>query len=79
MNALDSGAYELLKRQRRAAESFSDVVKRLASPRRPISTFAGVWSDMSAKERKMLNQTHSSLREAGRHRVEKIRRLWGVR
>jgi predicted CopG family antitoxin len=74
--ALDTEAYELLKRQKRAEESFSDTVKRLARPRRPISSFAGIWSDLSAKERKMLDQTYSDLHEADRRRAEKIRRSW---
>lgn len=75
--ALDPEAYELLKRQKRAEESFSDAVKRLARPRRPISSFGGVWSDMTVKERKVLDQTYSDLHEADRRRAEKIRRSWG--
>jgi predicted CopG family antitoxin len=74
--ALDEEAYELLKRQKRADESFSDAVKRLARPRRPISSFGGMWSDMTEKERKALDQTYAQLREADRRRSEKIRRMW---
>ena len=40
--ALDAEAYELLKRQKREHESFSDAGKRLACPRRPPSDFAGM-------------------------------------
>jgi predicted CopG family antitoxin len=74
--ALDEEAYELLKRQKKADESFSDAVKRLARPRRPISAFGGMWSDMTEKERKALNQTYANLREADRRRSEKIRQMW---
>ncbi len=74
--ALDSEAYDLLKRQKRTEESFSDAVKRLARPRRPISSFGGMWSDMSTKERKELDRTYSDLRDVDRRRTEKIRRLW---
>jgi predicted CopG family antitoxin len=74
--ALDSEAYELLKRQKKDEESFSDTVKRLARPRRPISSFGGMWSDMSEKERKELDRTYSNLRAADQRRTEKIRRLW---
>lgn len=74
--ALDDEAYELLKRQKRAEESFSDAVKRLARPRRPITSFGGMWSDMSERERKELNRTYSELRDADRRRAEKIRRSW---
>ncbi|MFZ1023213.1 MAG: antitoxin VapB family protein [Thermoplasmata archaeon] len=75
--ALDIEAYELLKGQKRAEESFSDAVKRLAHPRRPISSFTGVWSDMSTKERKKLDQIYSDLHKADQRRAEKIRRSWG--
>jgi len=74
--ALDEEAYELLKRQKKVEESFSDAVKRLARPRRPISSFAGMWSDMSAAERKSLELTYARQREADRRRDAKIRRQW---
>lgn len=74
--ALDPEAYELLKRQKRADESFSDAVKRLARPRRPITAFAGMWGDLSEKERKALDRTYSGMRDADRRRTERIRRMW---
>ncbi|MCI4353004.1 MAG: antitoxin VapB family protein [Thermoplasmata archaeon] len=74
--ALDEEAYELLKRQKKADESFSDAVKRLARPRRPISSFGGMWSDMTTKERRALDRTYADLREADRRRAEKIRQMW---
>ncbi|MFZ0831182.1 MAG: antitoxin VapB family protein [Thermoplasmata archaeon] len=74
--ALDVEAYELLKRQKKADESFSDAVKRLARPRRPLSTFAGIWSDMSPKEREVVDRVYSVQREADRRREEKIRKMW---
>jgi predicted CopG family antitoxin len=75
--ALDSEAYELLKRQKREGESFSDAVKRIARPRKPISAFAGMWGDLTARERKELAGTYELLHEADRRRSEKIRRMWG--
>jgi predicted CopG family antitoxin len=74
--ALDTEAYELLRRQKRAEESFSDAVKRLARPRRPITSFGGMWSDMSAKERKELDRTYAELRDADKRRSETIRKSW---
>jgi predicted CopG family antitoxin len=74
--ALDSEAYELLKRQKRSDESFSDTVKRLARPRRPITTFAGMWGDLTEKERKGLDWTYSGIRDADRRRTERIRQMW---
>lgn len=74
--ALSSEAYELLSRQKRADESFSDTVKRLARPRRPISSFGGMWSDMSEKDRKQIDRAYSDLRAADRRRSDKVRRMW---
>jgi len=74
--ALDEEAYELLKRQKKGEESFSDAVKRLARPRRPITSFAGIWSDMSEPERKSIDQVYASQRKADRRREDKIRKLW---
>jgi predicted CopG family antitoxin len=74
--ALDDEAYELLKRQRKADESFSDTVKRLARQRRPITSFRGIWRDMSGTERTELDRAYSQLRAADRRRSEKIRRSW---
>lgn len=74
--ALDQEAYDLLRRRKKDEESFSDAVKRLARPRRPISSFGGMWSDMTEKERNTLDQTYASLRAADRRRAEKIRKMW---
>ena len=74
--ALDEEAYSLLKSQKKGDESFSDAVKRLARPRRPISSFAGMWSDLTDRERKALYRTYANLREADQRRAEKVRRRW---
>ncbi|WP_459191243.1 antitoxin VapB family protein [Halosimplex sp. J119] len=42
--SLDEEAYERLAAEKRAGESFSDVVKRLAGER-SWSEVAGIWSD----------------------------------
>lgn len=74
--ALDNEAFELLSRQKKGDESFSDTVKRLARPRRPISFFGGMWSDMSENEHKELDRTYSDLKAADRRRAENVRRMW---
>jgi predicted CopG family antitoxin len=74
--ALDTEADELLKRQKRAGESFSDAVKRPARPRRTIASFGGMWSHMTASERKAIDRTYTDLRDADRRRSEKIRTSW---
>ena len=75
--ALDTESYELLRRNKRPDESFSDVVKRLAKPRRPLTDFAGIWKDMSPKERAEMDRIYGALREADRRRAELLRRAWG--
>jgi predicted CopG family antitoxin len=77
--ALDTEAYELLKRQKRPDESFSEAVKRLARPRRPIVDFAGMWADLTAKERRELDHAYGGLRDADRRRTEMIRQRWAVK
>lgn len=77
--ALDVEAYELLRRQKRSEESFSDTVKRLARPRRPISSFAGIWSDLSAAEVRSLEEAYRALHDAEQRRTERMRRAWGGR
>ena len=60
--APDTEAYELRARQKRAEKGFSDAVKRLARPRRPIASFGGMWSELSENERKELDKTYTDLR-----------------
>ncbi len=42
--ALDPEAYRLLQERKRPSETFSDVVKRIARPRRPLTDFIGIWA-----------------------------------
>ncbi len=74
--ALDVEAYEMLKRQKRTDESFSDAVKRLARPRIQLSAFAGVWKDLTPQERRELDLVYAELRAADERRSEKLRRRW---
>lgn len=75
--ALDAEAYDLLKRQKRSDKSFSDAVKRLAKPSRPLSSFAGMWGELSAKERRALEATYAGIRDADRRRSDRVRESWG--
>ena len=77
--ALDTEAYDFLRRQKRPDESFSDAVKRLARPRRPLTSFAGMWADLTAKERKALEEAYTEIRDADRRRSERIRQIWSGR
>ena len=75
--ALDTEAYELLRRQKKSDESFSDAVRRLAKPRKPLSEFAGIWKNLSRKERRELDGVYAALHEADQRHSDKIRRKWG--
>jgi predicted CopG family antitoxin len=77
--ALDEEAYKLLKRQKRANETFSDAVKRLARPRVPLTAFAGAWADLSKKERRGLDLVYAAYRDADRRRLDRIRRHWSTK
>ncbi|MFY9716489.1 MAG: antitoxin VapB family protein [Thermoplasmata archaeon] len=74
--ALEVEAYEMLRRQRRPGETFSEAVKRLSGRRRSILTFAGIWTGMPAEDLEKLR----SFREAGRRRDrDRTERLVGNR
>jgi predicted CopG family antitoxin len=73
--ALDDEAYGLLRAQKRAQESFSETVKRLARPRRPVSAFAGMWSDMTPKQKRELDRVHAEMAKADARRASRIASL----
>jgi hypothetical protein len=75
VGATDEKESESHPGRRRADESSSDPVKRLASPRRPISEFAGMWADMSKKERDEIDRVYRGLLLGNRRRAERIRRF----
>lgn len=77
--ALDGEAYASLKAQKRAGESFSDVVKRISKPRQSILEFAGAWKDLPAKDWHALQESYRRTRDADRRRTEKLRRIWEKR
>ncbi len=74
--SLDAESYELLRRQKRPGESFSDVVLRLVSPRVPISAFAGAWSNLRPGQRRKLDQVYAAIRAADSRHFRKTSRRW---
>jgi predicted CopG family antitoxin len=72
MVSLDTEAYELLKAKKRPGESFSEVVKRVAAPKRPLSDFIGIWKDMPKGE---LDEVNEIIKEGRRLDLERQNRL----
>ena len=72
--ALDREAYDLLRDRKRPGESFSQVVKRLAGSRRPLSSFAGAWKGMPEKTLREIRAERTRLRELDEQRFERLLR-----
>lgn len=70
--ALDREAYELLRRQKRMDESFSDVVKRIGRPHVPLSKFAGSWKDIPKEVRAAIDEARASARRLDDERRERL-------
>lgn len=70
--ALDPDAYEMLRRQRRSGETFSDAVKRLSGPRRSILDFAGVWRDIPRRDIARVRAFFEEGRERDKARMERL-------
>lgn len=75
--ALDKEAYNLLRMQKGADESFSDVVKRIAGRRRKLSDFAGVWKAMSREELRRIEDAIERGRELDRERAAALLKRMG--
>ena len=71
--ALDPEAYEMLRRHRRAGETFSDAVKRLSTKRTSLLEYSGIWKDVPEVE---LEQIRDFFREGRRRDRERMRRLF---
>jgi predicted CopG family antitoxin len=68
---LDEDAYELLSRARKEGESFSDVVKRLVRPRRPLSDLAGLWKEAPKKDLEEFERWRHLSRKLGIKKTDK--------
>ncbi len=74
--ALDREAYELLRKRKKQGESFSDVVKRLAAPRRPLTDFAGIWKDIPREEFHKIVEAIRKAREMDLERMDRLLKRW---
>jgi predicted CopG family antitoxin len=74
--ALDTEAYDLLRKEKRRGESYSDVVKRLVRRSRSSLDFAGAWKDLPKKEVDEVRDIIRRGREQDRERMqERTKRL----
>lgn len=72
MVALDEEAYDRLKRMKRPGESFSDVVKRVAVKRRPLTDFIGIWKDYPEDDFREFEEWRRWSREADLRRQRRL-------
>lgn len=72
--ALDEEAYALLRERKRSSETFSDVVKRVARPRRPLTDFVGVWAGDTTDEAREFDRARADLRKRDLVRIRRISR-----
>jgi predicted CopG family antitoxin len=70
--AVDREAYDLLRRQKRPGESFSQVVKRLANNRRPLASFVGAWKDLPEKTVRQIQSNRKRIRVLDEQRFERL-------
>ena len=67
-------AYELLARNKKKDESFSDVVRREFSKKGSILDLAGAWSDLSDKDALEMEKSIKKSREYTRkHVMERVK------
>jgi len=62
-------AYEMLVRNKKEDESFSDVIRRIV-PKNEISSFAGAWS-ISSKEAEDMKTYVMEMRKKGKNSILK--------
>jgi predicted CopG family antitoxin len=60
--ALDEDAYRLLKERKRESETFSDVVRRVVRPRRPLTDFVGIWKEVPSPEFEAFQRLRDEMR-----------------
>ncbi len=72
--ALDTEAYDLLRRKKRDGETFSDVVKRLVRKPRSLLEFAGAWKDVPEEDLAQIRGFLRKGRELDRKRMARLLR-----
>lgn len=73
--ALAEDAYRLLASHKKPGESFSDVVRRLASKRSPLD-FIGAWSDIPDKDIDAMKRDIKEWKRSSDAKLERKLRRW---
>ncbi|MEE9237159.1 MAG: antitoxin VapB family protein [Thermoplasmata archaeon] len=71
--SLDQQAYRILRLSKRKGESFSDVVKRLATKGKPLSKYAGSWKGMPDDLKEAIQRFRKDARRRDRQRSARVR------
>ena len=70
--ALDEESYDLLAKEKRTGETFSETVKRLATRKGSILDYWGMWSEMTDHEVKDIRALRTRGRKRDRERMVRI-------
>ena len=70
--ALDEKSYNSLSLLKKKDESFSDLVKRLTRPTKPLCGFSGAWKDMPSGMKKEIKKLVEETRISDRRRLEQL-------
>lgn len=70
--ALDEKSYNSLSSLKKNDESFSDLVKRLTRPIKPLASFSGAWKDMPSKMKADIKSLVDEIKNRDRERLEQL-------
>jgi predicted CopG family antitoxin len=70
--ALDRESYDLLAQQKRAGETFSDTVRRLAGKKGSILDFWGMWSEIPERDLRTLRKLRSLGKKRDAERLARV-------
>jgi predicted CopG family antitoxin len=70
--ALDQESYDLLAKEKRAGETFSETVKRLAMRKGSILDYWGMWGEMSEHEVADVRALRAGGRKRDGERMDRI-------
>jgi predicted CopG family antitoxin len=74
--SLSTDAYEMLRREKRPEESFSDVVRRLVRKPNPLD-YVGAWAEVPDAEVDRMKRDIKAWRRSGDGKLRKKLAKWG--